>query len=112
MIHNFHIATKCTNLQNLSLRLNKTKKYFFFMDFSLRGSELRIESEWHGIDFANYLCSKYNMMGSWSNLPPSLSHAVQLVLPMKLNAFALSRRVSMPNFTLLYMAKYDLISHK
>ena len=33
---------------------------------------LRIESKWHGIDFVNYLCSEYIMMGSWSYLPPSL----------------------------------------
>ena len=38
---------------------------------------LQIESEWHGIDFANYLCSEYNTMGSWSNLPPSLNQDIE-----------------------------------
>ena len=40
--------------------------------FGTQNEGLPIESEGHKIVFANYLCSEYNMMGSWSNLPPSL----------------------------------------
>ena len=49
--------------------------------FGTQHEWLRIESEWHGLYFENNLCSKYNMMGSWSNLPPSLDvHVTEQVI--------------------------------
>ena len=59
-------------------------KTYFYTGFRTQHEGLRIESERHGIVFANYLCSEYNMEGSWSNLPSS---SMDRKIPVPLDIF-------------------------
>ena len=53
----------------MRLRLKTFFKGLQKVGVGTQQEEFRIESEWDGIVLANYLGSKYNMRGSWSNLP-------------------------------------------
>ena len=88
--HSNKVHAACHNyLQDLSYRLNKTYNIFYRLQierFIPQHEWLQKESEWHCRDFANYLCSEYDTMVSWSNLPPSLLQSKAITIHFEMES--------------------------